>query len=92
MTDTGAKIIDLFDALKRSMGPRIVGAAGAGLCAYCLKPVEGNHGIHRDGFGVGPQVDLCDACGSDVSPTCAQIWDRIAQPAEGEFAHRKSEQ
>lgn len=58
-------------------------------CAFCGKPAEGNHAIHRDGFMVGPEVDLCDACGSKETPTCAEIWHRIAQPAEGNFAHRR---
>jgi hypothetical protein len=41
--------------------------------------VQGNHSIHRDGFSVGPEVDLCDACGGRPEPTCEEIWDRIAE-------------
>lgn len=48
-------------------------------CAYCGGPAEGNYSIHRDGFGVGPEVDLCDAHGGGELPSCEQIWDRIAQ-------------
>lgn len=47
-------------------------------CAYCGKPAEGNFSIHRDGFGVGPEVELCDACGGYPHPTCEQIWEQIA--------------
>lgn len=75
------------------LGERVVsaiGCAGAGLCAFCAAPAEGNHKIHRDGFGVGPQVDLCDAHGSGRLPSCEQIWNRIAQPSDDAsgFAHR----
>lgn len=43
-------------------------------CAYCGGPAEGNYSIHRDGFGLGPEVDLCDAHGSEETPTCEEIW------------------
>lgn len=58
-------------------------------CAYCGKPAEGHFAIHRDGYGVGPDVDLCDACGGQSRPTCGEIWARIAQPAVGECAFRR---
>jgi hypothetical protein len=61
------------------------------LCAFCGGPAEGNCSIHRDGFGVGPEVDLCDAHGSGELPSCPQIWDRIAQPSDNDWAHRKVE-
>lgn len=48
-------------------------------CVYCGGPAEGNHSIHRDGFGVGPQMPLCDEHGAHATPTCEQIWDRIAR-------------
>ena len=57
-------------------------------CAFCGAPSQGDYGIHRDGFGVGPTVPLCNGCGSRPTPTASDIWDRIAQPAEGKFAHR----
>lgn len=47
-------------------------------CAYCGEKAEGHYSIHRDGFGVGPEVPLCDWCGSKPEPTCDEIWDRIA--------------
>lgn len=47
-------------------------------CAACGKPAEGNYGIHRDGFAEGPEVPLCDECGSQPEPTEAEIWERIA--------------
>ena len=49
-------------------------------CSYCGRPAEGNYSIHRDGFGVGPEVALCDSCGAHPTPTLRAIWDRIAQP------------
>ena len=55
-------------------------------CAFCGRPAEGNYAIHRDGLGVGPEVELCDACGSEETPTCADIWSRIAQPSPEYFA------
>jgi hypothetical protein len=47
-------------------------------CAYCGGPAEGNYTIHRDGFGRGPEVDLCDKHGCDLHPTTVEIWDRIS--------------
>jgi uncharacterized protein with FMN-binding domain len=48
-------------------------------CAYCLEKADGNYSIHRDGFGVGPEVALCDKHGSRPSPTCEEIWYVIAR-------------
>lgn len=49
------------------------------ICAYCGKhPTEGNCAIHRDGFGEGPEVPLCDACGGEGSPTCEEIWKKTS--------------
>lgn len=30
------------------------------VCAFCQKSVQGKYSIHRDAFGAGPEVDLCD--------------------------------
>lgn len=53
-------------------------------CAYCNRIIgteeKINYRIHRDGFGVGPEVPLCDEHGSGMFPTCEEIWDRIAHP------------
>ena len=57
-------------------------------CAFCGGPAEGNYAIHRDGFGVGPEVDLCDGCDGCELPSCPEIWERIAEPADHEFAWR----
>ena len=43
-------------------------------CAMCLEPWQGNYTIHRDGMGVGPELPLCDGCGSERGPTCEEIW------------------
>lgn len=48
-------------------------------CSYCGLPAQGNYSIHRDDFGVGPEVPLCDACGSGRHPTCEQIWALISE-------------
>lgn len=49
-------------------------------CSYCGKPAEGKYTIHRDGYDNGPEVPLCDACGSSTGPSCETIWARIARP------------
>lgn len=48
-------------------------------CAYCGRPAEGNFSVHRDGFDLGPEVDLCDACGDAKGPTLDVIWGCIRQ-------------
>lgn len=61
-------------------------------CVYCGDKTDGEkYAVHRDGFGVGPEVPLCDRCGEGERPTMREIWDRIAQPADGEFAYRRLE-
>ena len=54
------------------------------ICAFCGKPSEDEYAVHRDGFGVGPVVPLCNACGSGEEPTLDEIWARIAQPTAGD--------
>lgn len=53
-------------------------------CAYCGTTIIGapQASIHRDGFGVGPEVPLCWGCGGYETPTCDEIWDRISQDSE----------
>lgn len=58
-------------------------------CAFCGSPAEGEFAIHRDGFGVGPEVDLCNACGGEPEPTCEEIWNAIAEPSDDQLAHRR---
>lgn len=50
-------------------------------CAACGKPLPWGikFTIHRDGFGEGPEVPLCRACGEHETPTCEELWDRIAE-------------
>ena len=50
-------------------------------CAYCDTPLIGEpaYSIHRDGFGEGPEVPLCEQCGAHLSPTYEQIWEKTAQ-------------
>ena len=47
-------------------------------CAFCGGPAQGNYSIHRDGFGKGPEVPLCDTHGEPLKPSCAEIWARIS--------------
>ena len=49
-------------------------------CANCGKQFEGEveFAIHRDGFGIGPEVPLCRDCGAYPRPTCGEIWFNIA--------------
>lgn len=54
------------------------------VCAYCEEPAEGNYGIHRDGLGEGPELDLCDACGSGEYPTLQEIWEVTSALTEDE--------
>jgi len=49
------------------------------LCVYCGGHAQGNYTIHRDGFGIGPEVPLCDACGGEPTPTLTAIWARIRE-------------
>lgn len=53
-------------------------------CAYCDARIAADapvYSIHRDDFGEGPEVPLCEACGSGQTPTCEQIWAKIGQGA-----------
>lgn len=51
------------------------------VCAYCGKTAQGNFAIHRDGFGEGPEVDLCDGCGAcdETVLSCETIWEKFAK-------------
>lgn len=44
-------------------------------CAACDNEAGTTYGIHRDGFGEGPEVMLCDDCGSGFLPTCEKFMD-----------------
>lgn len=55
-------------------------------CVFCDALAEGNFSVHRDGFSVGPEVPLCDACGSGSTPTLSDIWTKIAQRSADPFA------
>lgn len=46
-------------------------------CAACGKPSEGYRSIHRDWFGEGPEVPLCNDCGLHEYPSCPELWNRI---------------
>lgn len=54
-------------------------------CVYCGKYCKGEpeYSIHRDGFGEGPEVPLCDGCGEAPHPTCEMIWDHLAAQRQG---------
>lgn len=57
----------------------------AGVCAACGEIIHGKveWSIHRDGFGEGPEVPLCRVCGSDVTPTCEELWAAIRDRVGG---------
>jgi hypothetical protein len=57
-------------------------------CAACGAAIEGKvrHAIHRDGFGEGPEVPLCEPCGAHPTPTCEELWRRIAERRAAERA------
>lgn len=61
-------------------------------CAFCGESAEGNFSIHRDGFGVGPEVELCDNCAAYPAPTCEEIWEVIAEPSDDPGAYLQKEQ
>lgn len=61
------------------------------LCACCGKKAQGNYAIHRDGFGDGPEVPLCDACGGQPEPACEEIWARIRARREVEGTAKPSQ-
>ena len=48
-------------------------------CWYCGGRSEGEHAIHDTHFMDGPEVPLCNGCGSGASPSCEEIWQRIAE-------------
>jgi hypothetical protein len=48
-------------------------------CAYCGAAATGADSIHRDGFGLGPEVVLCDPCGTGRLPSAEQIWYKVAK-------------
>lgn len=51
-------------------------------CSFCGKLAQGNYSIHRDAFGVGPEVPLCDNCGGKEEPAEVIIWAKIGQSDE----------
>lgn len=71
---------DIVRALKfaHGTGPRPIPILSE-VCAACGQRAQGNFSLHRDGFAIGPEVALCDGCGSGVSPSLQEIWWNIAQ-------------
>lgn len=69
---------------KAEMGGENIAQAGRPLyfpsdkCAFCGGPHTGEYSVHRDGFGIGPEVPLCNKCGSTESPTLPEIWAKIS--------------
>lgn len=56
---------------------------GSTPCVACGTPCVGAFSIHRDGFGVGPEVPLCRGCGAHELPTCETLWKWIAERLVG---------
>lgn len=57
-------------------------------CAYCEQPAEGEYSIHAYAVGEGPEVDLCNHCGSGEYPTCDQIWQAIRNREQAQAERR----
>lgn len=50
-------------------------------CTYCGATFEAlQYSIHRDGFGIGPEVPLCSGCVENPLILMEDIWERIAYP------------
>ena len=50
----------------------------------CGSEAGTSYSIHMHGFGEGPEVYLCDACGSEELPSMDTIWANIKrQQQEG---------
>lgn len=47
------------------------------ICACCGGAGRHDRTIHRDGFGVGPEVPLCSACANHPEPLDETIWKNI---------------
>lgn len=61
------------------------------ICVYCKETeAQGNYSIHKDGFGIGKEVPLCDECGQDEYPTCHEIWMAISSKYRKEFINKNS--
>jgi hypothetical protein len=61
----------------RAVVTPIRSCAACGAAAHPCEHDNRGHSIHRDGFGVGPEVLLCCACGANETPTLAELWARI---------------
>ena len=72
------------DCSRRGMeGPEGVDTMSRERCAACGRSSEGHYSIHRDRFEAGPEVPLCNGCGSKPTPTCEQLWAAIAKRLPG---------
>lgn len=55
------------------------------ICVYCHQSAQGNYSIHETEEAMwngGPEVPLCNGCGSTSTPTCPEIWAHIAETKE----------
>lgn len=43
-------------------------------CCYCDEEAQGNYSVHQFGINDGPELDLCNDCGSTTNPTLEEIW------------------
>lgn len=50
-------------------------------CAACGVTWTGDvtYFIHRDGYGIGPEVVICQLCGGESLPTTEELWSWIAE-------------
>ncbi len=50
-------------------------------CAACGKPSEKQYAIHQHAFCDGPEVWICNACGSKPTPALPELWAKIKHRA-----------
>jgi len=48
-------------------------------CSFCGEVAEGNYSIHVSPTMEGEEVPLCDECGGSPTPTCEEIWQKLAK-------------
>lgn len=53
-----------------------------GPCTHCGTQTDGLYSVHKFGFGVGPEVPLCETCLNDVD--LGDIWRKNLKGNEAE--------
>lgn len=84
LLDSQEVLDEIANALRRAAGLEPFAESWSRLpkesaCFHCGSRAQGRFAMHRDGFGLGPQLPLCDRCGGNETPTCEEIWARALQ-------------